>query len=217
LFTIARDLTKMQVEVSVDEADIGRVRVDGPAKFTVDAFPGETFNGRVVQVRKAAQIVQSVVTYTVIVAVDNPDGHLLPGMTANVKLIVAEKPSVLKVANAALRFRPPGGETRPKEGKSKDDKSRERKSKSERSTGGDGPLRLGEVHLHEPSRLSRLAHGRPVRPGRRGCRRPLAVGARTDPQPQDRVRLPDIQSPAPDERPRKRRAPADLRGAGGRS
>src|SRR5207247_424480 len=138
LFTIARDLTKMQVEVSVDEADIGRVRVDGPAKFTVDAFPGETFNGRVVQVRKAAQIVQSVVTYTVIVAVDNPDGHLLPGMTANVKLIVAEKPSVLKVANAALRFRPPGGETRPKEGQSKDDKSRERKSKSERSEGDDG-------------------------------------------------------------------------------
>src|SRR5216117_3262719 len=143
LFTIARDLTKMQVEVSVDEADIGRVRVDGPAKFTVDAFPGETFNGRVVQVRKAAQIVQSVVTYTVIVAVDNPDGHLLPGMTANVKLIVAEKPSVLKVANAALRFRPPGGETRPKEGKSKDDKSRERKSKSERSTGDDGRSGVG--------------------------------------------------------------------------
>ncbi len=138
LFTIARDLTKMQVEVSVDEADIGRVRVDGPAKFTVDAFPGETFNGRVVQVRKAAQIVQSVVTYTVIVAVDNPDGHLLPGMTANVKLIVAEKPSVLKVANAALRFRPPGGET-----KSKDDKSRERKSKSERSTGDDGRSGVG--------------------------------------------------------------------------
>src|SRR5438093_3008210 len=78
LVTIARDLTKMQVEVSVDEADIGRVRVDGPAKFTVDAFPGETFNGRVVQVRKAAQIVQSVVTYTVVVGVDNPHGKLRP-------------------------------------------------------------------------------------------------------------------------------------------
>jgi HlyD family secretion protein len=115
LFTIARDLTKMQVEASVGEADIGRVRIDGPAKFTVDAFPGEAFKGRVMQVRKAAQIVQNVVTYIVIVAVDNPEGKLLPGMTANVKLIVAEKPNVLKVPNAALRFRPPG----PKEGKPK--------------------------------------------------------------------------------------------------
>jgi HlyD family secretion protein len=108
LFTIAQDLTKMQVDTSVDEADIGRIRLDGPASFTVDAFPGETFAGRVVQIRKAAQVVQNVVTYTVVVAVDNPDGKLLPGMTANVRLIVAEKGSVLKVPNAALRYRPPG-------------------------------------------------------------------------------------------------------------
>jgi HlyD family secretion protein len=115
LFTIARDLTKMQIEVNVDEADIGRVRVNGPAGFTVDAFPGEMFTGRIVQVRKAAQVVQSVVTYIVIVAVDNPGGRLLPGMTANVKLIVEEKPNVLKVPNAALRFRPPGWEGRAKD------------------------------------------------------------------------------------------------------
>jgi len=76
----------------------------------VDAFPGETFEGTVTQIRKAGQIVQNVVTYTVVVAVDNPAGKLLPGMTANVKLVVAEKPSVLKVPNAALRFRPPGAE-----------------------------------------------------------------------------------------------------------
>ncbi len=113
LFTIAEDLTKMQVDVSVDEADIGRIRLDGPAVFTVDAFPGETFTGRVVQIRKAAQVVQNVVTYTVVVAVQNPDGRLLPGMTANVRLVVAEKPSVLKVPNAALRFRPPGAEREP--------------------------------------------------------------------------------------------------------
>ena len=113
LFTIAQDLTRMQVETSVDEADIGRVRLDGPATFTVDAFPGETFTGRVVQIRKAAQIVQNVVTYTVVVAVDNHNGKLLPGMTANVKLVVAEKPSVLKVLNAALRFRPPGSDSGP--------------------------------------------------------------------------------------------------------
>ena len=110
LFIIAQDLTKMQVDTSVDEADIGRVLVDGPATFTVDAFPGQTFPGRVVQIRKAALVVQNVVTYTVVVAVDNPEGRLLPGMTANVKLIVAEKDNVLKLPNAALRFRPPGAE-----------------------------------------------------------------------------------------------------------
>ncbi|HET7341261.1 MAG TPA: efflux RND transporter periplasmic adaptor subunit, partial [Methylomirabilota bacterium] len=87
LFTIAEDLTKMQVEVSVDEADIGRIRLDDHASFTVDAFSGQTFSGVVTQIRKAAQVVQNVVTYTVIVGVDNPGGRLLPGMTANVKMI----------------------------------------------------------------------------------------------------------------------------------
>ncbi len=110
LFTIAQDLTKMQVETSVDEADIGRIKLEDRATFTVDAFPGETFTGVVTQIRKAAQIVQNVVTYTVVVAVSNPSGKLLPGMTANVKLVIAEKPSVLKVPNAALRFRPAGAE-----------------------------------------------------------------------------------------------------------
>src|SRR4030067_146443 len=112
LFTIAQDLTKMQVETSVDEADIGRIRLEDRAAFTVDAFPGETFTGTVVQIRKAPQIVQNVVTYTVIVAVANPSGRLLPGMTANVKLVVAEKSSVLRVPNAAPRFRPPGAGAR---------------------------------------------------------------------------------------------------------
>jgi HlyD family secretion protein len=113
LFTIAEDLTKMQVEVSVDEADIGRVKLDDRATFTVDSFPGQTFSGAVMQIRKAAQVVQNVVTYTVVVAVDNPGGRLLPGMTANVKMVVAEKPSVLKIPNAALRFRPAGAEGGP--------------------------------------------------------------------------------------------------------
>ncbi len=113
LFTIAQDLTKMQVEVSVDEADIGRIRLEDRATFTVDAFPGQNFSGRVNQIRKAALVIQNVVTYTVVVAVDNPGGRLLPGMTANVKMIVSEKPSVLKIPNAALRFRPPGAESGP--------------------------------------------------------------------------------------------------------
>jgi HlyD family secretion protein len=110
LFTIAQDLTRMQVETSVDEADIGRIKIDDRATFTVDAFPGETFLGSVTQIRKAAQVVQNVVTYTVVVAVSNPGGRLVPGMTANVKLVTAEKTSVLKVPNAALRFRPAGAE-----------------------------------------------------------------------------------------------------------
>ena len=130
LFTIAKDLTKMQVEANVDEADIGRVRVDAPASFTVDAFARESFDGRIVQIRKAAQVVQSVVTYIVVVAVDNPDGMLLPGMTANLKLVIAEKPSVLKVPNVALRFRPYGAEGKLEAG--------ERKLKSERFNEGGG-------------------------------------------------------------------------------
>jgi HlyD family secretion protein len=113
LFTIAGDLTKMQVEVSVDESDIGRIKLEDRATFTVDSFPGQTFAGVVTQIRKAAQVVQNVVTYTVVVAVDNPGGRLLPGMTANAKMIVAEKPSVLKVPNSALRFRPAGAEGGP--------------------------------------------------------------------------------------------------------
>src|SRR5207247_212270 len=107
------DLTKMQVETSVDEADIGRVKLEDRATFTVDAFSGQTFSGIVTQIRKAAQIVQNVVTYTVVISVDNPGGRLLPGMTANVKLVYAEKPSVLKVPNAALRFRPAGADAGP--------------------------------------------------------------------------------------------------------
>ena len=94
--------SSVQVETSVAEADVGQVKLDQPVTFTVDAFPNETFTGSVVQVRKAAQVTQNVVTYTVVVAVENPGGRLLPGMTANVKLIVGEKTNVLKVPTAAL-------------------------------------------------------------------------------------------------------------------
>src|SRR5262245_63301832 len=110
LFTIAQDLTKMQVETSVDEADIGRIKLEDRATFTVDAFAGQMFSGIVTQIRKAPQVVQNVVTYTVVISVPNPGEKLLPGMTANVKLVYDQKPNVLKVANAALRFRPAGSE-----------------------------------------------------------------------------------------------------------
>jgi HlyD family secretion protein len=108
LFTIAQDLTQMQVDTNVDEADVGRIQVRQRVTFTVDAFPARSFSGEVVQIRKAPQVVQNVVTYNVVVGVQNTDLKLLPGMTANVRIVVDQKPSVLKVPNAALRFRPPG-------------------------------------------------------------------------------------------------------------
>ena len=106
LFTIAQDLRKMQVEVSVDEADIGRIKEGQDVIFTVDAFPDREFRGNVTQIRKAPTEVQNVVTYTVIVGADNPEQSLLPGMTANVSMIVGARENVLRVESAALRFRP---------------------------------------------------------------------------------------------------------------
>lgn len=108
LFIIAENLTDMQVDASIDESEIGRVRVGQKATFTVDAFPGRSFEGAVRQIRKAAQNVSNVVTYTVVVSASNPDKELLPGMTANVRIVTDRRNDVLKVANAALRFRPQG-------------------------------------------------------------------------------------------------------------
>jgi HlyD family secretion protein len=108
LFVIAKDLRDMQVDTSIDEADVGRIRVGQKATFTVDAFPGRTFNGEVKSVRKAPQNTQNVVTYIAIVSASNDRGELLPGMTANVRIVTDTRDSVLKVPNGALRFRPAG-------------------------------------------------------------------------------------------------------------
>ena len=113
LFRIANDLTKMQIDSNVAEADVGVVEEKQAVEFTVDAFPYRTFRGTVAQVRNAATTVQNVVTYNVVVAVDNPDLKLKPGMTANVSIIVAQRDDVLKVPNAAMRFRPPEADTTP--------------------------------------------------------------------------------------------------------
>ena len=107
LFTIANDLTKMQIDSNVAEADVGTVEVEQSVDFTVDAFPYRTFHGKVVQVRNAATTVQNVVTYDVVISVSNADLKLKPGMTANVSIIVAHRDDAVKVANSALRFRPP--------------------------------------------------------------------------------------------------------------
>ena len=108
LFKIAEDLTKMQVNASIDEADIGRIKAGQQALFTVDAFPYTIFEGIVKQVRIAPIIVQNVVTYDVIIEVENRELKLKPGMTANVTIMVEHKSNVIKIPNEALRFIPPG-------------------------------------------------------------------------------------------------------------
>ncbi len=111
LFIIAQDLREMQVDVAIDESDIGRIALDQPVTFTVDAFPGRSFEGRVRQIRKSAQTVQNVVTYTVVVGTRNPVLQLVPGMTANVRIVADSRNNVLKIPNAALRWRPAGAAT----------------------------------------------------------------------------------------------------------
>ena len=110
LFVIARNLSDMQVDTSIDEADVGRIRAGLKASFTVDAFPGRSFEGEVRQVRKAATNVSNVITYVAVVNFDNTDGRLLPGMTANVRVVTEQRENVLKVPNAALRVRIAGVE-----------------------------------------------------------------------------------------------------------
>ncbi|HEY0372899.1 MAG TPA: efflux RND transporter periplasmic adaptor subunit [Thermoanaerobaculia bacterium] len=123
LFEIAQDLTKMQVQADVDQSDIGRIKVGQIARFNVDAYPDEEFRGRIAQIRYNAQVNQNVVTYPVILEVDNPEGRLRPKMTANVTIDVESVPNVLRVPNTALRFKPPqseGGEKKSARGGSGD-------------------------------------------------------------------------------------------------
>ncbi len=110
LFVIAQNLQDMQVDASIDESDVGKIRTGQKATFTVDAFAGQTFEGEVRQVRKAAQTVANVVTYTAVIGFSNNGGRLLPGMTANVRVITEARENVLKVANAALRMKIAGVE-----------------------------------------------------------------------------------------------------------
>ncbi len=106
LFTIAQDLTEMQVDTNMSEADIGRVMIGQDATFTVDAFPQTTFRGKVTEIRNAPVTIQNVVTYDVVIEAKNPELKLRPGMTANASILVAHGDNVLRIPNAALRFRP---------------------------------------------------------------------------------------------------------------
>jgi HlyD family secretion protein len=110
LFVIAKNLRDMQVDASIDESDVGRIKTGQKATFTVDAFPGQTFEGEVRQVRKAAQTVANVVTYVAVVGFSNVGDRLLPGMTANVRVVTDVRDNVLKVPNAALRVKIAGVE-----------------------------------------------------------------------------------------------------------
>ncbi len=125
LFTIAKDLTQMQVNTNVSEADIGRIEVGQEATFTVDAYPDRSFYGKVSEIRNAPQTIQNVVTYDVIIQVDNRDLRLKPGMTANVSIQIEHRENILKVPNSALRFRP--------EFAKKEDSNRPEKIKKEAS------------------------------------------------------------------------------------
>ncbi|PWT82694.1 MAG: efflux RND transporter periplasmic adaptor subunit [Acidobacteria bacterium] len=108
LFKIANDLREMDVHGKIDEADIGQLKVGQTAEFTVDAYPDQTFRGKVLQIRKSPEVVQSVVTYTTIISAPNPDLLLLPGMTAQLRIVVSDTGDVLKIPSQALRFRPSG-------------------------------------------------------------------------------------------------------------
>jgi HlyD family secretion protein len=106
LFLIGEDLTKMQVDTNIAEADVGRISRGGPATFTVDAYPGEVFRGTIREIRSSPQVIQNVVTYDAVVDVDNAGLRLKPGMTANLEVVYADRADVLRVPNAALRFHP---------------------------------------------------------------------------------------------------------------
>jgi HlyD family secretion protein len=162
LFVLAKNLQQMQVKASVDEADIGKVKEGQDVTFTVDAFPDDEFKGKITQVRSSAKVEQNVVTYEVIITTDNSNLKLKPGMTANINIVVETKDNVLKVPNAALRFRPdkvpgfpmPDKDKEKGKGKGKDsdskvagDKGKSGASTTASSTGkspGAGSSRSGE-------------------------------------------------------------------------
>src|SRR5207249_3243253 len=185
LFLIAQDLSRMQIDTSFAEADIGSIRVGQPVHFKVDAFPDRSFQGTVKLIRLNPVTQQNVVTYDVVIAVDNPDQILLPGMTAYVNIVVARRQGVPVVSNAALRCRPlePAPVAAPSQA-----------GGVRRHHGG---LRVGEIDAHEHPRLPRRAERRHLRA--RGPRRRHAEPrpARRSAQPGDRLRLPGFQPAAP--------------------
>src|SRR6516164_5332227 len=156
LFTIANDLREMEVHGKIDEADVGQLKVGQTTRFTVDAYPDRTFSGQVLQIRKSPEVVQNVVTYTAIISAPNPDLLLLPGMTAQLRIVVRDTGEVLKVPNQALRFRPNGS------GPPSDRKNANQAASTQAAAG------LGLVgRLRRPTTPSRMPQRK--RPGSRFC------------------------------------------------
>jgi HlyD family secretion protein len=143
LFTIANDLTKMQVLASIDEADVGQIKQGIKANFTVDAYPGETFGGEISQVRLNAQTLQNVVTYSAVIDVANPEMKLRPGMTANITVPVARRDNVLVVPNAALRFKPTLTDKEQQELKEKMEQRRQERESQANSNAEGGEQKQG--------------------------------------------------------------------------
>ncbi|MEY3790304.1 MAG: hypothetical protein RLZ09_1140, partial [Pseudomonadota bacterium] len=138
LFIIAENLTDLRVDTSIDESEVGKIQLGQKATFTVDAFPGRTFEGQVNQIRKSAQVVSNVVTYLVAISTQNSDLKLLPGMTANVRVVTSVLDDVLKVPNAALRFRPPQKSEEKSDKKSDKNPERSKSGQKEGSANGSG-------------------------------------------------------------------------------
>ena len=154
LFTIAQDLSKMQIDTSYAEADVGSIHVGQAATFRVDAFPNRSFSGAVKQVRLNPTTQQNVVTYDVVVAVDNPELKLMPGMTAYVNITIAERQDVLMLPNAALRFRPADGASRTDKPRGDNTKAKGERNKDK----ADGAI-MGTVYTLENAQI------KPVRVG----------------------------------------------------
>ena len=171
LFVIANDLAKMQIEADVAEADIGQVRVGQDVEFTVDAFPGQTFQGKVTQVRNAPKIDVGVVTYATIIEVENAGLKLKPGMTANVSLVVARRSNALKIPNAALRFRPP----KALEAKTSESPSPGSEAAPEKKSGGGGRKK----DRRKSERTVYVASGPETAPARKGDLLPRPVTIKT--------------------------------------
>ena len=203
LFTIAEDLSKMRIELAVDEADIGQVREGQSVSFTADAFNDRRFQGTVEQVRLAATTTNNVVTYPVVVAVDNADGTLLPGLTVNAEIEVSNRANVLRVGNAALRYRPAdadqiaaaapagaGGDAAPRGGGLVDDLAAAAAGMSltpEQQAAFDA----GAATMRERQQAARAGGGQGQRPGGSGGppgMGPPGGGGRGDPAVQAQVR-----------------------------
>jgi HlyD family secretion protein len=160
LFLIANDLTKMQILANIDEADVGKVHEGAEARFTVDAYPGETFTGKIQQVRQSPNTIQNVVTYPAVIDAPNPDGKLRQGMTASVTITSSHKDDVLRVSNAALRWRPDdqGGPTAPgAAGGAQRQGPPQARSPNASARGGRDGTQAGR-----PGRVYKLVDGKPV-------------------------------------------------------